>query len=143
MSNELATIVYYSHACRDYDDAALLGLLQVARRNNQRNDITGMLLYHDGNFVQALEGQSTAVEKLFARISRDPNHDGIIPTKLMTIETRQFPNWSMGFLTLTSLAETARQSTNDFLEQRPGSKDGIDASLAWSLLKSFRSSVSG
>ena len=138
MSGDLVTLVYFSHARRPLSETELLDLLTVSRRNNQQNGITGMLLYHDGNFVQALEGPRAAVEAIFERIAVDPAHDGVISTGIVPIKERQFGEWSMGFLPTAALPEVARHSVNAFLKTgRAGGKKTTD-SFAWSLLKTFR-----
>lgn len=138
MSGNLVTLVYFSHARRSLDETALLDLLIVARRNNQRSGITGMLLYHDGNFVQVLEGPKAAIEAIFERISVDPAHDGIVSTDIVPIKERQFGDWSMGFLPIAALPEVARHSVNAFLKDgRAGGKKTTD-SFAWPLLRTFR-----
>jgi hypothetical protein len=138
MSGDLVTLVYFNHARRPLDETELLDLLTVARRNNQQNGITGMLLYHDGDFVQALEGPKAVVEAIFERIGVDPAHDGVISTGIAPIKERQFPEWSMGFLPTTALSEVARHSVNAFLKDgRAGGKETTE-SFAWSLLKTFR-----
>lgn len=141
MSGDLVTLVYFSHARRPLDETELLDLLTVSRRNNQQNGITGMLLYADGNFVQALEGPKAAVEAIFERISVDPAHSGIVSTGIVPIKERQFGEWSMGFLPVTALPEVARHSVNAFLKDgRAGGKNTTD-SFAWSLLKTFRAGL--
>lgn len=136
---DLVSLVYFSHACRRYNEAALLDLLRVSRANNARDGITGMLLYDDGNFIQALEGPRATVERTFARIGKDPNHAGIMTTRIIPIEQRQFADWSMGFLTSGSLSAEARAAINDFLRSP---RDGaIPNSFAWSMLATFRNSA--
>ena len=51
----LVSLSYVSSAVRKLDDHELLEVLRVARKNNERLGVTGMLLYHDGNFMQILE----------------------------------------------------------------------------------------
>lgn len=138
-NNDLVSLVYFSHARHQYDDAALLELLRVSRENNARADITGMLLYHDGNFAQALEGPRETVRALFERISRDPAHEGLIATALTPIAARQFPDWSMGFLPSESLPENLRDQFREKLsgESLAANPDGVAASL----LEAFRDGV--
>src|ERR1700761_501650 len=130
---DLFGLVYFSNARRRYDDAALLDLLRVARRNNQRDQITGMLLYHDGNFVQALEGAQVDVQRVFNRIREDVAHDGVISTPLIPIDARQFPDWRMGFLVSGALSADARREIDNFLSDPRGSDDQISISAAWKL----------
>lgn len=107
-------MVYFSSARPLFDEIALVNLLRVARRNNERDEITGMLLYHDGNFIQAIEGPPNAVVKTFARIRMNPAHDGVISIGPLPLEERQFPKWTMGFLASTTLPADAQRSINRF-----------------------------
>lgn len=95
--NMLETIVYVSSARKALDDEALESLLKQARALNERDGLTGVLLYHDGNFVQALEGETAPLEETFARIERDARHGGLITLHRAPIGRRSFPDWSMGF----------------------------------------------
>jgi hypothetical protein len=54
-------LVYVSAAVTWFSEAELRALLTGARFRNENADITGMLLYKDGNFMQALEGSEAAV----------------------------------------------------------------------------------
>lgn len=91
------SLVYVSLATHDMTDEELQSLLKVAREVNARLDITGMLLYRDGYFIQALEGDEEAVDKLFDKISRDPRHKSVLVVTKAPIQKRAFEQWSMGF----------------------------------------------
>ena len=70
-------------------------ILRVSRRNNDRDALTGALIYDNTTFLQWLEGGEEEIRQVFGRISRDPRHTEI---KLMTVrklEDRWFPDWSM------------------------------------------------
>jgi hypothetical protein len=60
-----------------------------------------MLLYSGGNVIQTLEGPEESVEKVFASIETDPRHTGMRVLLRERIETRAFPEWSMGFRNIT------------------------------------------
>jgi hypothetical protein len=140
MNADLVSLVYFSNARRRFDDAALLELLRVARANNARDGITGMLLYHDGNFIQAIEGPLAAVERTFARIRANDAHDGVVATRPMPVKERQFADWSMGFLASGALSADARRTVNDFL-RRPPAGEPIANSVAWTMLRAFRDGI--
>jgi len=76
---ELAMIqlVYVSSAVKPFTDQELLGLLEKARENNQKLGITGMLLYKNGDFMQALEGDEQVVLSLADHIAKDLRHGDI------------------------------------------------------------------
>lgn len=94
-------IVYVSTAVKPFDRAALLELLGKSRKNNAARDVTGMLLYKDGNFIQLLEGERAAVRSLYAIIKADPRHTGTIVLLEDEAEGRLFADWSMGFRDLS------------------------------------------
>lgn len=50
-------LIYTSYAIEPFDEAKLIELLKKARENNRLLDITGMLLYVNGKFMQVLEGK--------------------------------------------------------------------------------------
>jgi hypothetical protein len=91
---------YVSTAAAPMPREALLGMLHQARAANATFGITGLLLYHNGHFVQALEGAEDAVRDLYARICRDPRHRDVAIIFEQTIDQREFPDWSMGFKAL-------------------------------------------
>ncbi len=49
-------LVYVSSAVVPFTPAALVDLLATSHKNNSKSAVSGMLLYKDGNFMQALEG---------------------------------------------------------------------------------------
>lgn len=70
-------------------------VLATSRRNNGRDDITG-LLYADGvRFLQVLEGPELPVRRAFARIASDPRHRSLVILSERAIDTREFGDWAM------------------------------------------------
>ena len=108
-------LVYVSVAQENVSKEDLLGILTKSREANAKAGITGMLLYKDGNFLQALEGDETAVRELYARISRDPRHLGVLPLVEGEREDRCFGDWSMGFQDLSSPEARATPGYSEFL----------------------------
>lgn len=97
-------LVYVSSATHMMSKQELLDLLEVARRNNTRLGITGMLLYRDGNFIQLLEGEPEAVQRIYATIAVDPRHFGTMVLLDETADERLFGEWTMGFRDLSDPA---------------------------------------
>lgn len=96
-SDPLVAIAYASSATHALGDADLEQLLQRARRKNEEVGVTGVLLYHDGSFLQYFEGPAEGVEVVYERIRRSPLHGGIIELIRGPIERRVFSSWVMGF----------------------------------------------
>jgi hypothetical protein len=78
-------------------DLELNLLLEQARSKNKGLDITGVLLYFDGDFMQVIEGDETNVKNLYQSIVCDDRHRSIICVFSEEIDIRQFAEWSMGF----------------------------------------------
>lgn len=93
----LSQLCYASVAATHFDEPALLRLLNDARAHNAREGITGILLYGDGHFVQLIEGEPAAVDALYAKIARDTRHRQLFEVYRQSVNTRDFPNWSMAF----------------------------------------------
>jgi Sensors of blue-light using FAD len=96
-------LVYVSSSVKPFSDNELLQLLEKSRRNNDKLGITGMLLYKNGDFMQALEGDEVQVRALSAQIARDPRHKDVSTLLDGPCVTREFPDWSMGFRNLTGM----------------------------------------
>jgi Sensors of blue-light using FAD len=95
-------LVYVSAAVTWFSDSELRALLSGARARNEHAGITGMLLYKDGNFMQAIEGPEAAVRALYRRIEADRRHHGLLVLDSGAQEARQFALWSMAFHDLSA-----------------------------------------
>lgn len=71
------------------------GILAEARRNNARDDITGVLTFCDGRFIQILEGDTAQLENLLSRLRVDPRHRDLEILARRDISHRDFPRWDM------------------------------------------------
>jgi hypothetical protein len=49
-------------------------ILGVSERNNRRDDLCSVVLFHGGKVLQAVEGKRTDVDRLMRRVSTDPRH---------------------------------------------------------------------
>jgi uncharacterized protein YaaQ len=108
-------IVYASSASQPFTKPELQALLEQARQKNAKLAVTGMLLYKDGNFMQALEGEQEVVTKLVSLIERDARHRGVLIIMRGTSEERLFPDWSMGFRDLADQNAATTVGYTDFM----------------------------
>ena len=90
-------LVYVSSATVEMTDTDLIFLLNQSRERNLRQNVTGMLLYCGGNFIQVLEGEAQDVEDIYDSIIKDDRNSGNIIVIKREISKRDFPDWSMGF----------------------------------------------
>ena len=96
-NTNLFEYIYASAATQEVATRDLMELLRRARENNTRLIITGMLLHHEGSFIQILEGPENSVQSLFEIISRDERHTNILLLSKRMVEERSFGDWGMGF----------------------------------------------
>lgn len=92
----LERIIYTSRATRRLRRCDLEDILADARVKNAANDVTGYLLYDDGHFIQAIEGEQDTVEALVDRIADDDRHEAFQVLAREPIEQREFDDWAMG-----------------------------------------------
>jgi hypothetical protein len=138
----LIHLVYVSSATQAFSQTELLSLLEVSRRNNEPAAITGMLLYRDGNFMQVLEGEDTAVTGTHDRIKLDPRHDGLITLLKAPIPQRDFGDWSMGFRNLESMEVRSVPGYSEFMNEDWKGAPMRDTPLrALKLLQVFRQGI--
>ena len=94
-------VIYASAATVSFSQSDLIELLKIARQRNSAVDISGMLLYNAGSFLQVLEGPDENVDALFAKIQKDTRHTRCLLLSRKTIQEKEFENWSMGFVNPT------------------------------------------
>ena len=110
------SLVYVSAAVTWFSDRELRELLAQCRLSNAQTGITGMLLYKDGNVMQALEGEERTVRALEARIAADRRHQGMVTLHSGHTAERQFSDWTMGFFDLNASAGDLPAGYTEFLD---------------------------
>ena len=91
----LKHLVYWSIATEPMTNDELDDILIICRRNNRKAGITGLLVYHNGQFVQCLEGAEPIVGSTFTRIEPDPRHKDIRVVLDESVKDRSFEAWDM------------------------------------------------
>ncbi len=109
MSEELHRVVYLSSATQHFPPEALEELLVGAREANGAIGVTGVLIYHDGSFLQVLEGPRERVMATVDKIKADPRHAGVIILENRACLRTTFPDWSMGYLGVDELTDGQRE----------------------------------
>jgi hypothetical protein len=135
-------LVYVSTSVGLFSPAELTDILEKARVNNARLDITGMLLYKDGNLMQVLEGEEQAVRALYAKIATDPRHRGLMVILQGSQQERQFPDWSMGCRDLNSVDALSTPGYSEFLNTPlTGEEFSSEPARSQKLLLTFKRSM--
>lgn len=90
-------LVYRSIAIPTFKQIDVIELLDNARDNNSRDNITGCLLYYEGEFVQYLEGNQVKVLNLFDKIKVDKRHEDVTILAYGATDSREFKDWEMAY----------------------------------------------
>ena len=139
MGARLISLIYVSAATREFDESELLDILAVSRANNERDRITGMLLYKGGSFMQVLEGPEDNVLARYDSIRNDARHEDVYLISVQPIREREFPRWEMGFANIDQIEVTSLPNYSRFLEEDFDSQVFLDEpSRAKILMAAFK-----
>lgn len=138
MEDTIHQLVYISAAEKKFSEQELQDLLIKARNNNESLGVSGMLLFHEGSFIQALEGPKEQVEMLYEKIGNDDRHSETRVLFRGDVPERAFDNWSMGFYRSRQSSEQNLEGFHKFLKSGFRREDKADQSLARKALLQFR-----
>ncbi|MCM8569030.1 BLUF domain-containing protein [Gramella jeungdoensis] len=71
-------ISYVSTAKKEMSEKEVGEILTSSEEYNNEKNITGLLLFSDGNFFQVIEGEEEKVKDLFETIKHDERHTNVI-----------------------------------------------------------------
>jgi hypothetical protein len=134
-------IIYLSSGIKIFSDQEINELLKISRVNNQKNGITGLLLYSDGNFMQILEGEKEAVESTYNKILNDSRHKNIIQIVNESVENRNFSEWKMGYSIVDPEFLKKHPEINAFELKKQSEIDTIITIFIDTFLNSFRNKI--
>jgi Sensors of blue-light using FAD len=86
----LVRLLYTSRMLEPDNTQAIENILTQARRYNPKLGITGVLVFGDGLFLQALEGGRNQVSELYGHIVKDPRHKDVVLLGYEEITERRF-----------------------------------------------------
>ena len=130
-------LVYVSRASSEMGTDALDEILSTARTNNSKRNVTGMLLFHEGSFIQVLEGEQSEVESLFEKIRLDPRHVDESVVLRTEVDERAFDGWSMGYKRAATL-EDVPEGFHHFLQSGYRRQSEADKEAARKALLAFK-----
>lgn len=141
-SGALHRLVYMSTAVGVLRAEELDRIYLRAKTVNARAGITGLLLFYEGMFLQALEGPAAGVMSLAERLRKDRRHSGMITLESQTIEQRAFRE-AMQFVAARNLSVGEKQAFSDLRQAvsvrphmigapAPGADNGL-----WELISAF------
>ena len=100
-------LIYISKVAQFFSQGDLESLLKQAREKNTSLNITGVLLYQNGHFMQILEGDERDVKKVYSSIRGDLRHKDVTTIIEAEEPKRVFPDWAMAFRKLDGNEEPA------------------------------------
>jgi|ERR1700722_4404485 hypothetical protein len=125
MPEEIRQIVYASAATRPLSSQELADILLIARGKNEDDQITGMLLYRRGHFLQVLEGPDERLSALMTKLEKDPRHRQVQVLLDGRITARAFGTWSMAFQDISGIEPDELPSYSRFLTEGFTSTEGV------------------
>lgn len=135
MFKYLAYVSRQSHVITDKD---LKELLSRSRINNSAIEVTGMLIYFQGNFIQYIEGAAENVDRLYEKISKDERHHSITKLDSGLNEERAFSDWSMAFKKLEKDEAATILGQKDLVRKNIfDDEDNLEKHPALSLLNNY------
>jgi hypothetical protein len=143
MRTDLYHLVYLSTTTNAFSEDDLTDILAASRRNNPERDITGMLLYSEGGFIQVLEGPKEHVLDLYERIEQDPRHSSTVMLAEGSIEERSFSEWEMGFQKVDARAAHMSGFSSFLDDPSPAKADRMELARPMKLLLSFKDKHAG
>ena len=124
----------YSSACTSKMTSDMLNdIFCTSQENNQRDGISGVLMYHDRIFFQVIEGPEGAVTSLYRRLQADPRHTSLALIWDGNIDKRSFGDWAMGYAGPDEISEyttSAMVSLESLRRNTPETANENDIALA-------------
>lgn len=93
----LVRMIYVSAIADRTDSEAIQKILTTAKKNNDKHDLTGLLVFNSKYYLQAIEGGREPVNVLLGNLFTDQRHTGMLVLGLEQIHQRVFSSWSMEF----------------------------------------------
>lgn len=103
----LRRLLYLSLATHEVEVPELIEMSAQFAAANARLGVTGVLVYADRRFLQAIEGPDPAIECLLQKIKADPRHGQMQVIIDEPSRARLFAEWKMGLIRTAELSADA------------------------------------
>lgn len=138
----LMRFIYCSMATRPFSDQDIQNILSFSRRRNAELNVSGLLLYQNGQILQVLEGDVEDVTAIKKSIMKDKRHFDICSIDERLIDQRDFAMWSMAFSKEVSAKLFNLPGVDDFLIQSKTRPDSLGRnSQLIDLLRRFKGDI--
>jgi hypothetical protein len=130
-------IKYISRFDKAHTEADIEKIGEQSRANNQRLDLTGMLMASGGLFYQVLEGPAEAVDEVYARIANDSRHTDLLLLDSEENVERLYPDWSMELINLDA-ASSVRLFPLKALMKAVFEQTRLTENMMWSIERTIQ-----
>jgi len=131
-------LVYISRQSYPLNRSELRQILDAADHFNQQHQVTGMLVYRNGSFLQVLEGEKDTIRTLYDSIRQDRRHTDVQQVIFEPARQRYFQRWTMGFCELATQADEELKAYSTFLRHGLCAHNApIEPSIPASMLSMF------
>ncbi len=120
----LVRLLYVSTLKAPHDTSVIDSILTQSRTHNPALGITGILVYSEGIFLQALEGGRKQVSELYGHIAQDPRHTDVVLLHYEEITERRYGSWTMGQVNLAKVNASVLLKYSETAELNPYSVSG-------------------
>ena len=76
------------------DVQSVAEILGVSERNNRRDEISSAMMFYDGEAAHLAEGARADLDRLLARLSKDPRHRNIRILEDRPVMQRRMRDWA-------------------------------------------------
>lgn len=97
----LVRLIYCSTLAENSDTKELNKIVELAKSHNTKEFITGLLVFGNDYFLQCIEGNSEAINKLYHKIIADQRHHHPLLLEYQEVDERLFEDWAMKLILLT------------------------------------------
>ena len=131
----LCRLMYKSKYSEPLSKNLLEAIETTSQENNAALGITGILIGNRSSFMQVLEGEEEAVNKIFNNICKDERHTKIELVGYDIIDQRAFADWSMKCIAFGLLGRIlAQRLKRKYGEENDDLKLPSDSHEAFALL---------
>jgi Sensors of blue-light using FAD len=134
----LVRLLYVSRLVQNNGNDAIEQILAESRLHNPPLGITGILVYGDGLFLQAIEGGRQQVSQLYNHITRDKRHTDVVLLHFEEITERRFGSWTMGQVNLAKVNTSVLLKYSETAELNPY---GVSGAVSLALLEELMMSA--
>ncbi len=93
-TNEIKHLIYTSEPIK-FDDYNISNILKSSQKNNEKDGITGALIFREDIYLQFLEGPENKVDQAFHKIKSDKRHKNVLKIKEDITDRKLFTSWAM------------------------------------------------